>query len=236
MGDIASFAGLFLSTFEDFRDMFFETARMLEQRVDALYQLPEESEEEKEAKTRAWFFAKIEALDMLSGYDRCLIGAFREKEYALGILDMQQVGEKIKGAFSQFDRVTDTRYGNDVFSLRYGTIIASIIGKNYLFRAIREECPRCEAYIRNSYPILVKIDIGNLQNNQEIKDYAMAFHCKEHDIGDICWRETEELKRRIEQIDQDRNYFSKHIFATGLTEFPGLAYELQLLKVALKSK
>jgi hypothetical protein len=176
------------------------------------------------------------ALEKLEGFRREL----QKHRIRLQKADMLKVAETMTTLLAPYDPqvkdgILNTDNGNSSIILQTGVVVAAFLDNQRMLQIV-ELCSAAIADYLNAVYDFFAIDPGD----PKISELSHAFvvnHPKEADeIMPLLDRLTKTLVSEIHLIPEKDNYLARHMFLTGLIEYPGICCEVEIIRNAHCSK
>ncbi len=172
------------------------------------------------------------------------LGAFREelqqRPFRLQKVDMLTVADTITTILTPYDTqikdgLLNTDNGNASIILQTGVVVAAFLGNQRMLQIVGLHSAAIADYLKAVYDFYA-IDPGD----PRITDLSHAFvanHPQEAGtVMPLLDRLTKTFVTEIHRIPEKENYLARHMFLTGLVEYPGIGCEVEIIRAAQSSR
>jgi hypothetical protein len=125
--------------------------------------------------------------------------------------------------------ILNTRMGNESLTLETGTILASLVASQRMLWDIRQHSEPVALYIHQIYDLFY-IDPGDEEIENITRRFLTSDPIDASLANTLLERLTYDFVAEIERIPEDQNYLARHMFLTGFVSYPGIGFQLQLMK------
>ncbi len=172
------------------------------------------------------------------------LGAFREElprhPFRLQKVDMLTVADTLTAMLKPYDTqvrngILNTDNGNASIILQTGVVIAAFLGNQRMLQVVSYHSEAIVDYLRAIYDCYA-VDPGD----PKITEVSQAF-VDEHPeeaakVMPLLDRLTKTFVAEIHLIPEKENYLARHMFLTGLVEYPGIGCEVEVIRAAQQAR
>jgi hypothetical protein len=168
------------------------------------------------------------------------LAAFRQEsqrhQFRLQKVDMLVVADTMTETLAPYDTqirngVLNTDNGNASIILQTGVVVAAILGNQRMVQVLEYHSPAIAEYLRAVYDFCA-VDPGD----PRIAELSQAFVTdRPEDAEEVMLlldRLTKAFVAEIHLIPEKENYLARHMFLTGLVEYPGIGCEVEIIRAA----
>jgi hypothetical protein len=171
------------------------------------------------------------------------LGAFREElqrhRFRLQKIDMLTVSDAMTELLTPYDSqikdgVLNTDNGNASIILQTGVVIAAFLGNQRMLQVVELHSPIIMEYLKTIYDYYA-VDPGDPRIT-ELSHAFVANHPEEAGkVMPLLDQLTKTFVAEIHLIPEKENYLARHMFLTGLIEYPGIGCEVEIIRAAQAS-
>jgi hypothetical protein len=168
------------------------------------------------------------------------LAAFRQElqrhQFRLQKIDMLVVADTMTEILAPYDTqirdgVLNTDNGNASIILQTGVVVAAFLGNQRMVQVVDYHSPAIAEYLRAVYDFYA-VDPGDPRIT-ELSQAFVADHPEDADkVMPLLDRLTKTFVAEIHLIPEKENYLARHMFLTGLVEYPGIGCEVEIIRAA----
>jgi hypothetical protein len=168
------------------------------------------------------------------------LGGFREElqkhPFRLQKVDMLTVSDTMTEILRPYDTqirngILNTDNGNASITLQTGVVVAAFLGNQRMLQIVGFHSEAIAAYLRAVYDFYA-VDPGDPKIT-ELSRLFVANHPEDADnVMPLLDRLTKTFVTEIHLIPEKENYLARHMFLTGLVEYPGIGCEVEVIRAA----
>jgi hypothetical protein len=172
------------------------------------------------------------------------LGAFREElqrhRFRLQKIDMLIVADTMTTILAPYDDqikdgILNTDNGNASIILQTGVVVAAFLGNQRMLQIVEFHSAAIADYLRAVYDFYA-VDPGDPMIT-ELSHAFVADHPEEAgQVMPLLDQLTKTFVAEIHLIPEKENYLARHMFLTGLVEYPGIGCEVEVIRAAQNSR
>ncbi len=165
--------------------------------------------------------------------------ALQQRPFRLQKIDMLTVADTMTAILAPYDTqvrngILNTDNGNASIILQTGVVVAAFLGNQRMLQVVEFHSPAIADYLRAVYD-LYAIDPGDPRIT-EVSQAFVAEHPEEAaKVMPLLDQLTKTFVAEIHLIPERENYLARHMFLTGLVEYPGIGCEVEVIRAAQDS-
>ena len=122
----------------------------------------------------------------------------------------------------------DTTKGNESLSLKIGVVLASLISNEKMLQTVRAHNAAIASYLNEVYDLYI-IDPGDQKMSEISQKFVDDSPIDATRAMGLLERVTKNFDEEVLLIPEDEDYFTRHIFRTGFSTYPGIGAEVEFL-------
>jgi hypothetical protein len=172
------------------------------------------------------------------------LGDFREElekhRFRLQKVDMLTVADVMTEILAPYDPqiqngVLNTDNGNASVILQTGVVIAAFLGNQRMLQVVELHSPAIAEYLHDVYDIYT-VDPGDPRIRELSRDFVAKHGDEAGNLMPLLDQLTKTFVTEIHLIPEQENYLARHMFLTGLVEYPGIGCEVEVIRSTQNGK
>jgi hypothetical protein len=172
------------------------------------------------------------------------LGAFRQelqqRPFRLQKVDMLTVADTMTAILAPYDTQIrngklNTDNGNASIILQTGVVVAAFLGNQRMLQIVAFHSAAIADYLKAVYDFYA-IDPGDPKITELSQAFVVEHPEEAGKVMPLLDQLTKTFVAEIHLIPEKENYLARHMFLTGLVEYPGIGCEVELIRAAQSSR